>query len=69
MLFRSRVAAIIPACRNFEKRWNRLSDSQAVDPQFAPWVRRDLMWLWTIAIGLPFVVTALFKGLALAFGQ
>ena len=62
------VAAIIPACRNFEKRWNRLSDSQATDPQFAPWFRRDLIGLWTIAIGLPFVVTALFKGLALTFG-
>ena len=62
------VAAIIPACRNFEKRWNRLSDAQAADPQFKPWFRRDLIWLWTLAIGLPFLVTGLFKGLALAFG-
>ncbi len=62
------VAAIIPACRSFEKRWNRLSDEQAADPQFAPWFRRDRMLLWAIAIGLPFVITALFKGLALAFG-
>ena len=62
------VAAIIPACRNFEKRWNRLSDAQAADPQFKPWFRRDLIWLWALAIGLPFLVTGLFKGLALAFG-
>ena len=62
------VAAIIPACRSFEKRWNKLSDTQAADPQFKPWFRRDLAWLWGTAIGLPFVVTALFKGLALAFG-
>ena len=62
------VAAIIPACRNFEKRWNRLSDAQAADPQFRPWFRRDLMGLWALAIGLPFVVTGLFKGLAFAFG-
>ena len=62
------VAAIIPACRNFEKRWNRLSDAQAADPQFRPWFRRDLMLLWTLAIGLPFLVTGLFKGLALTFG-
>lgn len=26
------VAAIIPACRRFEKRWNRLNDEQAADP-------------------------------------
>ena len=26
------VAAIIPACRRFEHRWNRLNDRQASDP-------------------------------------
>jgi len=62
------VAAIIPACRNFEKRWNRLSDVQAADPQFRSFFRRDLLWLWAIAIGLPFIVTGMFKGLTLAFG-
>ncbi len=61
------VAAIIPACRSFEKRWNRLSDEQAADPQFKSFFRRDQMWLWTTAIGLPIVVTGLFKLLALAF--
>ncbi len=59
------VAAIIPACRRFEKRWNRLNDVQAADPEFAAYFRRDRMWLWLMAIGLPFVVTGLFKGLAL----
>ena len=59
------VAAIIPACRRFEKRWNRLNDVQAADPEFASYYRRDRMWLWLMAIGLPFVVTGLFKGLAL----
>ena len=62
------VAAIIPACRSFEKRWNRLSDAQAADPQFKSFFRRDQMWLWTTAIGLPIVVTGLFKLLALGFG-
>ena len=62
------VAAIIPACRGFERRWNRLSDVQAADPQFRSFFRRDLMWLWTTAIGLPVVVTGLFKLLALVFG-
>lgn len=62
------VAAIIPACRRFEKRWARLSDAQAADPEFISFYRRDQMWLWAMAIGLPFVVTGLFKLLALAFG-
>ncbi|MBA4160810.1 MAG: hypothetical protein C0515_01735 [Novosphingobium sp.] len=61
------VAGIIPACRWFERRWNRLSDLQAADPEFASYFRRDRIWLWVLAIGLPFVVTLMFKGLALAF--
>ncbi|HOB13168.1 MAG TPA: hypothetical protein PK680_03490 [Novosphingobium sp.] len=62
------VAAIIPACRRFETRWNRLSDAQAADPQFARHFRRDQVWLWVLAIGLPFVVSGLFMGLARLFG-
>lgn len=62
------VAAIIPACRRFERRWARLSDGQAADPEFASFYRRDQRWLWAMAVGLPFVVTALFKLLALAIG-
>ena len=61
------VVAIIPACRRFERRWNRLSDVQAADPTLAPFYRRDRLMLWLLAIGLPFVLTGLFKGLALAF--
>jgi hypothetical protein len=61
------VAAIIPACRRFEKRWNRLNDEQAADPAFASYYRRDQMWLWLLAIGLPFVITGTFKLLAMAF--
>ena len=60
------VAAIIPACRRFEKRWNRLSDAQAADPQFARHYRRDQAWLWALAAGLPFVVAGLFMGVAKA---
>jgi len=62
------VAAIIPACRRFERRWNRLDDVQAFDPSLASYFRRDRIWLWLMAIGLPFVVTGLFKGLAALFG-
>lgn len=58
------VVAIIPACRRFEKRWNRLSDVQAADPQFVRFYRRDQIWLWAMAIGLPFVVYGLFAGMA-----
>lgn len=62
------VAAIIPACRRFEKRWNRLSDEQAASPDFALCYRRDQAWLWALAIGLPFLLTGVFWVLARAFG-
>lgn len=61
------VVAIIPACRRFESRWNRLTDEQAHDLSLAPYYRRDRLMLWALAIGLPFALTGLFKGLALAF--
>ena len=61
------VAAIIPACRRFERRWNRLNDEQATDPALAAFYRRDRLALWLLAIGLPFALTAVFKGLALLF--
>lgn len=57
------VAAIIPACRRFERRWNRLSTEQAADPAYAAAYRRDWLWLWALAIGLPFVLTGIFMGL------
>ena len=61
------VGAIIPACRRFERRWNRLSDEQASDPALAAYYRRDRLALWVLAIGLPFALTGVFKGLALLF--
>lgn len=61
------VAAIIPACRRFERRWNRLTEEQAHDPALASYYRRDRNALWLLAIGLPFGLTALFKGIALFF--
>lgn len=56
------VAAIIPACRRFERRWCELSDEQAHDPSLRGYYRRDQMVLWLLAIGLPFVLTALILG-------
>jgi len=55
------VAAIIPACRWFEKRWSGLSDSEATDMAFAGAFRRDLIGLWLLAITLPLALTGLFK--------
>jgi hypothetical protein len=60
------VIAIIPACRGFERRWNRLSDDQARDPALSRFYRRDQLLLWALAIGLPFLITGLFRLLALA---
>lgn len=57
------VIAIIPSCRRFERRWSRLGDQQAHDPALARRYRRDRRTLWLLAVGLPFVVTALFEGL------
>lgn len=61
------VGAIIPACRRFERRWNRLSDVQASDPALARYYRRDRTMLWLLAIGLPFAITGAFRLLALLF--
>ncbi len=58
------VAAIIPALRKFERRWTTLSDEQAVDPDYAPAFRRDLAFLWILAIGLPFALTFMFRAMA-----
>jgi len=58
------VAAIIPACRWFERRWTNLSDDEIADPATATAFRRDTLALWTVAIGLPFLLTACFKGIA-----
>jgi len=56
------VAAIIPGCRMFEKRWESLSDSEAANPELADRFRRDRLLVWIFALGLPFGLTGLFKG-------
>ena len=55
------VAAIIPACRMFEARWLGISDTAAADPALRPAFRRDLGLLWLLAIGLPFLLTGVFR--------
>jgi hypothetical protein len=61
------VAAIIPACRFMEKKWEGLSDVEAHDPSLRGAFRRDAMTLWAAAIGLPFALTAVFKGVEALF--
>ena len=56
------VAAIIPACRRFERRWDTLSDVQAADPLLRTRFRRDQAFLWLLAIGLPFLLTGFILG-------
>lgn len=62
------VAGIIPACRMFERRWMSIGDEAAADPGLARAFRRDQIWLWLLAIGLPFLLTGLFKLLGMFFG-
>ena len=57
------IAAIIPACRWFEKRWEVLSDSQAANPEFADRFARDRLVLWLSAIGLPLALTGAVLGI------
>jgi len=61
------VAAIIPGCRMFEKRWESLSDSEAANPELADRFKRDRLLVWVFALGLPFALTALFKGIEALF--
>ena len=61
------IAAIIPACRWFEKRWEALSDSEAADPNLRGAFRRDLLILWPLAIGLPVALTFGFKAVSALF--
>ena len=63
------VVAIIPACRHFERRWASLDSDQASDPMLARRFRHDRLWLWVLAVGLPFAVTGLFMALAMLFGR
>ncbi|MBN9505464.1 MAG: hypothetical protein J0I69_05510 [Altererythrobacter sp.] len=61
------IAAIIPACRLFEKRWAALSDSEAANPEFASRFRRDQIVLWLCALGLPLVLTGVFRAITALF--
>ena len=57
------VAAIIPACRWAEKRWQGLSGEENADESLKGAFRRDQTLLWLAAIGLPLVLTAIFRAI------
>ena len=57
------VAAIIPGCRMFEKRWESLSDSEAANPELADRFKRDRLLVWIFALSLPLALTGLFLGI------
>jgi hypothetical protein len=55
------VAAIIPGCRMFEQRWDRLAETEASREDLTHLFLRDAAILWVAAIGLPFLVTGIIK--------
>ena len=57
------VAAIIPACRWAEKRWQDLPEETRRDEALKGAFRRDQAVLWCAAIGLPLVFTGIFKAI------
>ena len=61
------VAGIIPALRWFERRWSGLGDAEAADEAYAPAFRRDVIGLWLLAIGLPFILTLVLKAVLAVF--
>jgi hypothetical protein len=61
------VVGIIPGCRMFEKRWESLSDAEAANPELADRFKRDRLLVWLFALGLPFALTGLFKGIEALF--
>lgn len=61
------VAAIIPGCRMFEKRWEGIGDAEAANRELAGRFWRDVLVLWLLAVGLPFLLTGAFKLIAALF--
>lgn len=61
------VAAIIPLFRQFERRWEHLTDEQAHNMAFKAAFRRDQAKVWLLSAVLPFVITGGFKLLSALF--
>lgn len=50
------VAAVIPACRNFERRWENMANT--IEPHWAGQFRKEALMLWCATIALPLAVVA-----------
>lgn len=55
------VVGVIPMFRHFERRWETLNDSEAANPDLRAAFRRDQLATWAVAIGLPFLLAAVFR--------
>jgi hypothetical protein len=47
------LAFAIPFARRMERRWYRLGEQALPSPALTAHFRRDIMWLWTLAVLLP----------------
>lgn len=54
------VAAVIPACRNLERRWTVLEASELSDGGLETRYNIDRAKLWMTAIGVPFLLAFIF---------
>ena len=61
------VAFIIPFCRKYEQKWQNTDFSGFSEQSIAAKFRKDQVVLWAMAIGLPFLFVAVFKGVASLF--
>jgi len=61
------VAAIIPMFRQFERRWEHLTDEQAHSMAYKAAFRRDQIRVWALAAILPIIITAGFRALSMVF--
>lgn len=51
------VVAVIPACRNFERRWENLANTS--EPHWAGRFRKEALILWCAAFALPLAVVTI----------
>ena len=47
------LAFAIPFARRMERRWHRLGEQALPSPALTAQFRRDLVWLWSLALLLP----------------
>lgn len=61
------VAIIIPFCRKYEQRWQKMGDRGLTQQSLSTKFRKDLVILWGLALILPFVFVGLFKTISTLF--